>query len=257
MTWVTGLVSPIEEHFWLHAVVFLRVGAIVSLMPGFGARSVSVRVKLALSVALAVIVAPLVSTELQAQTEQTAGFVSLAVVETGIGLAIGVGLRLFVIALQICGSMAAQATSLSQILGTASATPLPALGHFLVVGGLAFSMMLGLHVKVTEMTVMTYDIFPIGKMPHPASLSEWGIQKVTQAFSLAFTISAPFVLVSILYNLTLGIVNRAMPQLMVVFVGAPVITGIGLLFLMLLAPAILTIWAQQFDSYLANPFGGR
>ena len=45
---------------------------------------------------------------------------------------------------------------------------------------------------------------------------------------LAFTLAAPFVLVSVLYNLTLGVINRAMPQLMVVFVGAPVITGLGL-----------------------------
>ncbi|MFC3118840.1 flagellar biosynthetic protein FliR [Jhaorihella thermophila] len=38
---------------------------------------------------------------------------------------------------------------------------------------------------------------------------------------LPFSLSAPFVIASLLYNLTLGAINRAMPQLMVTLVGAP------------------------------------
>ncbi len=60
-----------------------------------------------------------------------------------------------------------------------------------------------------------------------------------------------------LYNLTLGIINRAMPQLMVVFVGAPAITAAGLVLLMLLAPVMLGLWAAALGEFIAAPLEPR
>ncbi|WP_332870138.1 flagellar biosynthetic protein FliR [Roseovarius salinarum] len=166
------------------------------------------------------------------------------------------GLRLFLLALQTAGSIAAQATSLAQILGAAGAAPLPAIGHLLTVAGLSLAMILGLHVHVAETLIRTYDALPVGAMPDPADVADWGVQQVAAAFALAFTLAAPFVIVSVLYNLALGIINRAMPQLMVVFVGAPAITAAGLVLLLLLAPAMLTLWFEAMRGFLADPFGG-
>ena len=117
-------------------------------------------------------------------------------------------------------------------------------------------MMLGLHVRLAETLILTYGLFPVAELPQAADVAQWGIRQVAGAFGLAFTLAAPFVIASVLYNMTLGVINRAMPQLMVVFVGAPVITGAGLLLLMLLAPTILSIWITAVADFLANPFGG-
>lgn len=133
---------------------------------------------------------------------------------------------------------------------------MPAMGHLLVVGALALAMMLGLHVRVAQMLVLTYGVFPAAELPEAAALSSWGIRQISGAFALAFTLAAPFVIVSVLYNLTLGIINRAMPQMMVVFVGAPVITAVGLGLLLLLSPMILTLWIEALQTFVSNPFGG-
>lgn len=248
--------AHLRELFWLHAIVFLRVGPVMSLFPGFGEQSVPVRVKLVLAVAFTVVSAPLIAPEISTRLSTMPGYARLALVETGIGLLLGIGVRLFIIALQTCGAIAAQATSLAQILGAAGVTPLPALGHFLVVGALALAMVLGLHVRVTEMLVLSYRVLPLGVVPDPGVIAEWGVARIAQAFSLAFMLAAPFVLVSLVYNLTLGVINRAMPQLLVVFVGAPVITGAGLFLLYLLAPTMLGIWAEALFGFVENPFGG-
>ena len=176
--------------------------------------------------------------------------------ETAIGLVIGIGIRLFLLALQTAGSIAGQATSLSQILGSAGIEPMPAMGYLLVLGGIALAMIMGLHVRLAEMTILTYGLFPVAHLPDASALTGWGVSQVAGAFGLAFTLAAPFVIVSVLYNVTLGIINRAMPQLMVVFVGAPVITGAGLVLLMVLAPTMLTIWMEALSAFIANPFGG-
>lgn len=73
-------------------------------------------------------------------------------------------------------------------------------------------------------------------------------------FANAFTLAAPFVITSLIYNVALGAINRAMPQLMVAFVGAPAITAGGLILLMLISPLILSIWLDEFNIRLANPF---
>ncbi len=257
MSGLAAFMALSQEVLWLHAVVFLRVGPVMSLFPGFGEQSVPIRIKLALALVFTVIVAPAVIPEISHLPTTAAEFSWLAITETVVGLAIGVGLRLFLMALQTAGSMAAQATSLSQILGSAGMEPMPAMGHLLVVGGLALAMLMDFHVHVAAMVIATYGLFPVGALPEAAALSEWGVMQVAGAFALAFSLAAPFVIVSVLYNLTLGIINRAMPQLMVVFVGAPVITAGGLFLLFLLAPTMLSLWMSALEGFIANPFGTR
>ncbi|WP_417726560.1 flagellar biosynthetic protein FliR [Roseovarius sp.] len=254
MTSFSFLFGIAQEVLWLHASVFLRVAPIIGLLPGFGEQSVPTRVKLILALAFTLIAAPALAPELLGHTQ--APRVRLILSETLVGLVIGIGLRLFLMALQIAGSIAAQATSLSQILGNASLTPLPAIGHVLATGGIALMMVMGLHVRVAELIVLSYGVFPVAEFPDFAVVSEWGVAQTAHAFAFGFTLAAPFVLLSVLYNLTLGTINRAMPQLMVVFVGAPAITALALFLMMLVTPVILVVWVRAFQGFIANPFGG-
>ena len=256
MTGLAALLGLTQDLLWLHFIVFLRAGAIMSLFPGFGERSVPVRIKVVLALMLTAVTAPALVPDLAAIVSDPPPLAWLVLTETGIGLVIGIGIRLFVLALQTAGSIAAQATSLSQILGSAGIDPMPAMGYMLVLGGISLAMIMGLHVRMAEMTILTYGLFPVARLPEVSALTEWGVSQVAGAFGLAFTLAAPFVIVSVLYNVTLGIINRAMPQLMVVFVGAPVITGAGLVLLMVMAPTMLTIWMEALSAFIANPFGG-
>ena len=54
----------------------------------------------------------------------------------------------------------------------------------------------------------------------------------------------------------MGVINRAMPQLMVALVGAPAITGASAVLLFLAAPLILTVWKTTMVAVLADPIGG-
>lgn len=237
--------------FWHTAIVFLRVGALVSLLPAFGERTVPARVKLALAIMFTLIVAPgIPPIEPPPEIQAMSGFV---ISETIVGLALGLGIRLFVLALQTAGSIAAQATSLAQILGGAAAEPIPAMGYVLVIAGLALAVMSGLHVQAAALLIQSYSWFLPGQMPDASWLSSWGATQVSNAFSLAFTLALPFVIASLIYNLTLGVINRAMPQLMVAFVGAPLITWGGLFLLFVSAPIILTVWVAAIGDFMSRP----
>lgn len=244
----------IGDGLWQAMVVFLRVSALVSVLPAFGERSVPMRIKLVVAVMFTAVVAPAV-----AVAPASGGLPYLvrhALSEPVVGLALGIAVRLFVLALQTAGAIAAQSTSLSQLLGGASVEPMPAIGQLLVLAGLALAVMSGLHVRAAELLIASYDLFPAGALPDGRALSLWGVGRIAQAFALAFTLAAPFVIASVIYNLTLGVINRAMPQLMVAFVGAPVVTLGGLFILFAAAPLMLAVWSDALTGFFADPITG-
>ena len=232
--------------------VFLRIGAAMAVLPAFGEQGVPQRVRLILALCLTVLVYPVI---LSGTSEPIPPLPQLIFSETVIGLAFGIALRLMILALQVAGTMAAQSTSLSQIFaGAQNIDPQPAIGHFLVVAGLALAAMGDLHVHLTSAFIQTYELFPLGQFVPAADLTDWGVSRVANAFSTGFIMAGPFVIAALVYNLALGVINRAMPQLMVVLVGAPAITLGGIVMLMLAAPVMLQVWQSALLDTLRNPF---
>lgn len=235
---------PVVEQF---LAVFLRIGGLMLVMPGLGDRMIPMRVRLmvgfALSAAIAGVIPP--------ADALTPGLIA---VELTVGLALGIALRFIAGALTMAGMMAAQLTSLSQLFGAVE--PSSAIGNVLNYAGLALLMASGLPLMVIDLLVRSYDVLPQG-LPMPGSdLAAWIVSRAAQAFALAFAMAAPFALAALIYNAATGVINRAMPQLMVALVGAPAITGASGVLLFLAAPLMLSVWKAAMVAVLADPIGG-
>ena len=253
MTGLAELAAQAPQAIALGFLVFLRVGAAMALLPAFGERSVPARVRLVLALAFTAVVAPAVSDDLAGVHDAEALGRHLAS-ETVVGLGLGLMLRVMVMALQTAGMIAAQAVSLSQMFGTSVSEPQPAIGHLMVTAGLALAAMAGLHLRVAEAFILSYEALPPGRLPDGAVLAEWGVGGVGHAFGLAFTLAAPFLGASLVYNVALGAISKAMPQLMVALVGAPAITMGGLVLTALSLPLLLPVWWRAFAAVLGDPF---
>lgn len=248
---LAALLAVADGLAWAAVLVFLRVGAMVALMPGFGDQAVPQRIKLALVLAFTIVITPIVA-ENAALPEPA--LIALAG-EAAAGLILGIGMRLFLLALQTAAAIVAQATTLSQLFAGATPDPQPAIGNLFVVAGIALALVAGLHIHAVKLVLMSYEILPAGGYPDPAAAADWNLALVSQTFSLAFSLAAPFVIASMIYNLALGVINRAMPQLMVSMVGAPALTLGALALLAIATPILLAVWLQAFEAFLANPFG--
>lgn len=248
---LSALSGQTEGWLWSAFLVFCRVGAVMALMPGFGEQLVPARIRLVLTLAFTTVIAPAILPQIRSFD----GALLLPIgVEVAAGLALGLGLRLFIMALQMAGMMMAQATSLAQVFGGMGPEPQPAIGNLLVAAGLALAVVSGLHVRAAELLILSYTILPPGRVPSPTDMAEWGLAEIARAFTLAFTLAAPFTLAALIYNVALGVINRAMPQLMVSFVGAPALTLGGLVLLAITAPLVLAFWLVEFNAFLGNPF---
>lgn len=253
ITTLLALSHLVQEAVAQGMAVFARIGAAFAVLPAFGERVVPARIRAIAALAMTVIVAPAVTTP--PLPGGIAGLGLYLVSETLIGLALGVAIRLIVMALQIAGTIAAQSTSLAQFFGGAGADPQPAMSQVLMLGGIALLVIFGLPERAAEYLILSYSLLPPGLWADPGALAEWGTAQVARAFALGFTLAAPFVIGSALYYMALGAINRAMPTLMVAFIGSPAITWGGLALLAMAAPFMLNIWLDAAASVFRSGLG--
>lgn len=229
------------------AVAFFRITGMVILLPALGERMLPVRVRLAASFAVTVAVAPLMPPVLP-----EVGY-GLILSEITVGAAMGGILRLTMAALSMAGIVAAQSTSLAQMFAQGNAEASSSMGHILNIAGLALLMASGLHVLVIDLLVRSWDVFPAGTLLPGADVAEWGTRRAASAFAFALGLASPFIIAAVMYNLALGVINKAMPQLMVALVGAPAITGISMVLFASTATLMLTVWRERMFDLLADP----
>lgn len=252
MALLADLLSYSQATLWAGFLIFLRVGAMVSLLPGIGETALPVRVRLVLALALSALLLPTVTPPSLAQS---ANVLSLCAGEMVIGVILGLSIRLIAHGLLIAGVVISQTTSLAQLFGSVMADgPQPAVGLFLYWAGLGFFMMSGMPVLIVIRLADTFHSVPPGAVLTTEWSAAWIIDAVSRAFALGFTLAAPFVIAALLYNLAMGVINKAMPQLMVAFVGAPAITGAAILLLLVATPFMLTVWLDALQTHGLAPF---
>ncbi|UPH72405.1 flagellar biosynthetic protein FliR [Abyssibius alkaniclasticus] len=252
---MAAIMAQVNPMIGAAVLVFMRIGAFVALLPGFGEQTIPMRLRLAAILAFTLISWPLVAPNLPTDLPPFPALAVLMLIELAIGALMGIAVRLLVMALQIAGAIAAQTTAVSQMAGVAvTPEPMPAIGNALVLAGLALALAAGLPAQAVRAIAESYAVFPAGVLPVAGDVAQWGVARVADAFALGLTLAAPFVIAAFGYNLALGFLNRAMPALMVAFVGAPAITAGALLLLMLAAPLILNVWHDRLSATLEAPW---
>jgi flagellar biosynthetic protein FliR len=247
-----GSVLPLAFAFVL---VLCRTGAAVMLLPGFGEAEPPpvLRVGLALGLTALVLpgVAPLIPPE-------PAGFPRLAgmvAAELLVGGLLGWLARVLALALAASGQIVSLMTGLSSVL-----QPDAALGAQAAAIGRLFNLLApvlilstGLYALPLGALASSYAVFPAGGGLLVGDLAEMSVRAVTGSFSLALRLAFPFVLVSVVWQVSLGLLSRLVPQIQVYFLALPGQVLGGLALLALLGSSILQAWLGATQEGLAAP----
>ena len=228
LAWVTPVLWP-----------FLRVLALLQVLPVIGQRLVPLRVRVGLAF--------LVALSAQASLPPVAPVpldsalaIALVAQQLMVGLTIGFAVRLLVAAVELGGEIAGlqmglnfdgffdpvsatQATATSRYFGTLVSF------LFIVVNG---------HLMVIESVIRSLEVFPVG--PEPFAFVKalqpqlWG----AEIFRMGLWIATPLIAMLMLVNLVLGVVSRVAPQANIFALGFPVTLGVGLVGLMAMLPSL-------------------
>jgi len=234
--------------------VFIRLSALIYVLPGIGEAAIPVRIRLAVAFGVSVMLIPIVTPAYAAVEYQVSDVAVLLIIEAIYGLLLGFAFRMLVFTLQILGNIVSQALSISQVLGEGIATePNTTISTLLMLTGTALIVTMDLHVQAFGILLQSFEMFPLGAAPDLDHIAYWLSHKAMQAFSIGVSLALPFIILNFVYNLILGFLNRAMPQLMVSFVGMPAITGAGLFLMVVATGGMLSAWVtlyfQSFEGF--------
>ena len=235
-----GLVMPVMA-------IFARLSVFMYLLPGIGETVIPQRIRLVVALMLAWLLLPLLTPDIAFANMSIAEGALLMGKEALYGFVLGFIFRLMIFALQILGNIMSPALSISQVLGEGIATePNTTISTILMMAGATLLVTMDLHVEAVGIFYQSYEMFPLGTSPNFDNLAFWVTHKSMEVFAFGVTLALPFIILNFVYNLMLGFLNRAMPQLMVSFVGMPAITGAGLFLLVIATGSILTFWVQSY-----------
>ncbi|CAM3437569.1 flagellar biosynthetic protein FliR [Paracoccus nototheniae] len=236
---------------WSVVLVYARIQACVMILPGLGERVIPGRVKVGLALAITPLLASLApATALPAGP---LGLMAQIVVEMLLGFAAGIMLRLLTISIDIATTAIAATASLSQIMGVQNEMSPHPIGNMLNLAGIAILMALGLPVMLVELMADSLQLWPPAALPTIEGLAMAVVRIVTDSFFLAMMLAAPFTLGGFLYQALSGVINRVMPSLPVVFIGAPASILLALAGLAILAPLLVGLWADAVLGFMLPP----
>lgn len=238
------LLGP-DLSYWVaqFMLTVARLSFVIILMPGIGEQMIPAQVRVYLLLGLSAAISGLGITD-YTLPESLTDLGIVIVMELLLGLFLGIGLRVVIWSLNIAGSIIAQSMGLAQPLGVALENEAQtATANLLSMAGAAVLFSMNFHIEVISSWIGLYETIPIGG-------SSWIAQaflfdSIYAAFAFAVLLAWPFVAMNLLYNVCLGFINKAMPQMMVAFVGAPFLVGAGMFLLAVSIGAMLMVWQDQ------------
>ena len=233
-------------------LVFTRMGTALMLMPGVGDGTVSPRIRLLLSLFLAFLTTPLIAETLPAPPESVFGLGFLLVGEVIVGLILGLSARLLMAAVDVAGTIISYHLSLAnaQAFNPMMASQGSLVGSFLTLTALVLIFATNLHHLFFLAIRDSYTVFVPGEIPPMADAADMIARLVANSFLIGAQMSAPFLIIGLVFYLGLGLLARLMPQVQIFFIAIPIQIILGFLIFSLVLSGIMLFWLGEFEASL-------
>ncbi|MCH8134627.1 MAG: flagellar biosynthetic protein FliR [Proteobacteria bacterium] len=221
-------IAPVLEMIGNYVWPFIRIGALVMVMPVLGGVFVPARVRLMLALALTIVISPVLA---DSPPLDLVSFPGLMIImrEVLIGVAMGFVVQLTFDAIALGG----QVISMSMGLGFAlfvdrrHGVSTPVLGQLFLMLGMLLFLSLDGHLTMIRILADSFHILPItgDGLSYMAAggLAQWA----GQVFVVAVKIALPAITALVIVNLAFGVMSRAAPTLNLFAIGFPIAMLLG------------------------------
>lgn len=233
-------------------LTFTRIGTAAMIMPGIGDSFVNVRVRLHVALALSFVLLPIVLPFIPSPIPPTFVLISFIAMELVIGLMIGTVARIFMTALDTAGMLISSQSGLAnaQVFNPTLAAQGSIIGAFLSMTGAVLVFSTNLHHMLIMGLVESYHMFPMGELPDTGSMAELITKAVAASFTVGVKLATPFIVVTLLVYVGMGVLTRLMPQVQVFLVVLPLQILIAMTLLGIVSVALFGSWLEHYQSAL-------
>lgn len=226
--WVSPLIWP-----------FIRILALLGVVPVIGQRSVPARVRVALSFLIAVAVLPSLPPMPVVPLDSSLA-VMLVIQQVLIGVSIAFAVRIVFAAVEFAGEVGGLQMGLNfaGFFNPATSGQTTALSNFFGVAVSWLFIVINGHLLLIAAVVQSFHAFPVGPEPFAFLMATrpelWG----AEIFSLGLWIALPLIAMLLFTNLALGIISRVAQQMNIFAIGFPITLSVGLIGVLLTLPLL-------------------
>lgn len=226
---------------------FVRVMGYISADPVLGNRTVPIRLKIGLALAISVAIAPTLGPLPAIEPASPAGLAILAQ-QVFIGVAIGFAVRVILAAVEMAGQMIGLQMGLgfATFFDPQTSAQVPVIGQYLGLLAILVFLSINGHALLLSTLIESFSILPIGTLGLDSNgfsaFARWG----AQIFLIGFTLALPVIATLLIANFGIGIISRAAPQMNIFAVGFPFTLLVGFIALYLMIPYFLPVLDRLF-----------
>ena len=229
----------------------LRLLGMLIAMPMFGLRAISMRLRVALSLVIAIGLAPGVSPDSMAQQVLQFSYF-FAATELLIGLVVGFLIRLGFLAIEFLAEVLSIQSGLSFAATTFRDPVLQSglMGELLGMVTLAIAFLMNIHLVVLDLLIRSFKVLPFGEFP-----SQWDVwalvELIQQGFVFGVILALPAMVVYFLFNLTQGMLARVSPQINLFSVGFAITVPVSFVVLAIMLPSFPEVVQRALEAPVA------
>ena len=238
--WVVTILIPL-----------VRILGFVAIAPFFGNQAISMPIKVAMGILLAIMIAPAAPAMPTVDLLSLRGILIIAE-QMIIGLAIGLMMQIIFSAIEMAG----QISGMTMGFGFATNYDPQSAGSTIVIsqlmGILALLVFLSMngHLIMIAGLLESFYAFPVTAEPRMIdgmTIAIWG----AKLFSIALQLSLPIVATLLITNLALGILTKSSPQLNIFGIGFPITLCVGFVVIMLMLPTMAAPYQYILEQGMA------
>lgn len=242
-------------------IIFVRFGTAMMIMPGIGDSFVPQNIRLYIAMGFSLALTPVLQQMVPSPVPAFGTMLVLILIEFITGLFIGSIARILMMALDTAGMLISMASGISnaQVFNPSLAVQGSVFGAFLSVMGVTLLFVTNLHHLLLMGLVESYEMFPIGGVVDTGSMAELMARAVSASFLTGFQIAIPFVVISLLLYIGMGVLSRLMPQVQVFILALPIQILLALVTLAITLSAIMLFFISRFEDgmvYFLSQSGG-
>jgi flagellar biosynthetic protein FliR len=242
----------LPSQIWTAGLIFLRVGAVVMLIPGIGEGFVPPRIRLGLALLLSLCLAPVAQPALGALPQTAGELGGAAIKELVIGLMLGALMRMMLSALAVGGEIISLQTTLAfaQTSNPFQAQPGAAVTTFMTMLGTTLIFASNLHHMFIAAIVRSYTLFAPARHVLVQDAATVAVRTAASCFSLGLQLAAPVIVFSLVFQIATGLVGRVMPQFQIFFASTPLTLLLGLSIFALGLGGGMLMWLDRYGEFL-------
>lgn len=244
-------VTYAQLNAWLTAFFWplVRIAALIATAPVLGHTSVSARVKVGLAAVITVIVAPTLP-PMPSVTVFSAAGVWIIADQILIGAALGLTMQLVFATVEMAGSLIGLQMGLgfASFFDPGSNTSQEAIARYINTIAMLVFLTLDGHLQVIAALIESFQSVPISPDLLGAAGLRSFVEGASAVFSAGLLLALPVVVALLISTLSLGILNRAAPQIGVFQIGFSVTLIVGLLLIQLMLPNMIPFFGRLFNS---------